>query len=670
MNDRLPKHKALKLLERAQGHLLRAQFADAEGILRQVVESGPALPGAPELLGDALAGQGREDEAMALWEAALARDPRSPELAARIGTSLSRRGRSAEALPYLERAQAEKRKDPGTLIHLAYALTQAGRLEEAERAAGRAVANGAGAEGRVVLAIIRGQQGRYDEAERLCAEAEEAARSAELIDSARSVRADARLFRGDAAGALELWRPLRKAGRLEGGHLAHMAYAAQLAGEPSLCDELMAERIAAGATADDLLLFAQISNLRGRPERALEELSQAEALDESGRFTYPGHGFELLATRGRALRLLGRRDEARAVLEMLLEAPEAQSKRLGPKLRVDLGHLCAEAGAFEDAAVHFEAALALDGEEPEARHGLELTKRRVAWRDELSASAEARVEAAKAEAEALRRRFSSREGELEALRAELERLRGEQEAALEKARRAEEEARSAAARAAEAAAAEQKRKLREELVAREADAEEKATANVERALGEALAECPPAVLQGFLVAEKTFQKALYMDLPAAAVAVLYAGALERALYTFFVEQFRGWLREQGRLPEFLRGAVREKRGTRVEYFDHFVEAFDEERPGRAPSLGEVGRVLERRRELYLQAFREFAAARWEDPFLDALAEFVKWSKETLRDPVAHGRGDAVTYEHLRRFREGVLESLAGAGKGVLRQLVG
>jgi tetratricopeptide (TPR) repeat protein len=664
VSERIPKHKALKLIERAQGHLLRSEFPQAEALLRQVLHSASPVPGADGFLGDALAGQGRDDEAMALWVGAWRRAPHDPELCARIGTSLSRRGRTAEALPFLERAQADRRKDPGTLVHLAFALAQAGRVDEAEKAAGRAVQAGAGAEGRVVLAVVRGQQGRYAEAERLCLEAEERGGATEVADAARAVRADARLFQGDAAGALAQWKALRQAGRMEKAHLAHMAYAAQLAGEVALCDELVAERAASGPTSEDLLLFAQISNLRGRPERALLELSAAEDARGEG-FTHPGHAFEVQATRGRALRLLGRRDEARATLEALLRAPEAQSRRLGPKVRVDLGHLCAEDGAFEDAAAHFGAALSLDPEEPEARHGLELTRRRVAWRDELAASAEAKVEAARAEAEALRRRFSSREGELEALRAELARLRGEQEAALEKARRAEEEAKLAA----QNAQVEQKRKLREELLAREAEAEEKGEANIDAALGEAKAQCPPSVLQGFLVAEKTFQKALYTDLPAAAVAVLYAGALERALYTFFVDRFRGWLREKGRLSDFLKGAVRERRGTRVEYFDHFVEAFDEERPGRAPSLGEVGRVIERRRELYLSAFRDFLEQQgWDDAFLDALADFVKWSKENLRDPVAHGRGETVSYEQLRRFREQVLVDLGGTGRSALRHL--
>ena len=81
-----------------------------------------------------------------------------------------------------------------------------------------------------------------------------------------------------------------------------------------------------------------------------------------------------------------------------------------------------------------------------------------------------------------------------------------------------------------------------------------------------------------------------------------------------------------------------------------------ERPGRAPSLGEVGRVLERRNESYLRPFKEFLAETWklDDAFFDQLAAFVEWSKTELRDPVAHGRSDQVTYDKLRRFREQLL----------------
>ena len=77
---------------------------------------------------------------------------------------------------------------------------------------------------------------------------------------------------------------------------------------------------------------------------------------------HPGHDFEVAATRGRALRLLGRRDEARRVLSGLAASAEGASARLGPKVHIDLGHLAAEEGDFEAAAQHFHAALKMDAD--------------------------------------------------------------------------------------------------------------------------------------------------------------------------------------------------------------------------------------------------------------------------------------------------------------------
>src|SRR5690349_21064619 len=110
-----------------------------------------------------------------------------------------------------------------------------------------------------------------------------------------------------------------------------MAYAAQLAGEPTLADALIDERSKQGGNAEDLLLFAQVSNLRGRPEVALRQLEQAEGADGA---RHPGHAFEVKATRGRALRLAGRREEAKAILSELADSAEGASARLGPKVHI------------------------------------------------------------------------------------------------------------------------------------------------------------------------------------------------------------------------------------------------------------------------------------------------------------------------------------------------
>ncbi|MBX7101396.1 MAG: hypothetical protein K1X89_27020, partial [Myxococcaceae bacterium] len=214
-------------------------------------------------------------------------------------------------------------------------------------------------------------------------------------------------------------------------------------------------------------------------------------------------------------------------------------------------------------------------------------------------------------------------------------------------------------------------RVREAIASREQDADAAAKENLDRALGAAHAHCPQELLTALLVAEQTFQRALLTDLPAGSVALLFSGALERALFILYVKRFDAWLGRTGRRQEFLDGAVRERRGQRVEYFDHFVEAFDSAHAGRAPSLGEVGRVLERRAEAYLAPLRDFLASSYalEDARYDQVAAFVRWSKETLRDPVAHGRFIELGYPELRRFREQLLFSFDGGGVGLLAQML-
>ena len=173
------------------------------------------------------------------------------------------------------------------------------------------------------------------------------------------------------------------------------------------------------------------------------------------------------------------------------------------------------------------------------------------------------------------------------------------------------------------------------------------------------------------VAERTFQIALNSGLAAAGVAVFFSGALERWLFGLYVTRFNAWLNETGRRRAFLDGAVSERRGRRVEYFDHFVEAFDDDRAGRAPSLGEVGRVLLKLDESYLESFRRFLLETYAAPaeFYPALGEFVIWANETLRNPLAHGRFVDLGYDALKTFRERLLFSFQKESPGALAMML-
>jgi tetratricopeptide (TPR) repeat protein len=650
----LNKKKAAALFDQARLQLAQGKVSEAEVALKTLVdESELRSPTVFVALAQAQAQQRLYSNAEQTLRAALDEFPGDPHLSAELGATLVQLGQLEQGVALLESAKKKRPRDGQVLTRVGFGMLGAGRLDEAEQAASAAVRSGGGSDAQLLLASILGKQGRYAEAERLAKQVEAQARKdPRAAATARSIRADSRLSLGDGAGALAIWKEQRDRGELDPSQLGHMAYAAQLAGETAVCDELIAN--ASNPSAEDSLLFAQIAVLRSQPRRALELLMESESAAGE---RYSGFEFEVGACRGRALRQLGRRDEAKAALQEALALEEGKDRRFGPTAHVALAQLLRDEGDEPGAVAQLRAALALDPEHPEAKLALRADEQ------EPPDAPEARA----AEAEALHRRFRARESEVAHLARELAKAKAAARDAEEKAARAEQEARAATELAREL----QQEKVREELIARELEAEEKATENIERALAPVLASCPTAVRLLLQVAERTFQKALFTDLPAAAVAVLYSGALERALFVFFVERFQDWLRVGDRRERFLRGAVRERRGSRVEYFDYFVEAFDEERAGKAPSMGEVGRALEKRHEPYMAPFRKFLEETYavDDAFFEKLAAFVRWGKEKLRDPAAHGRGIELGYDELKRFREQLLFDLDGQGAGALAMLL-
>lgn len=650
------------MLEQACLHLDRGEPDAALPVLEELAKARALeVPAFFLALGDAYFQSGQQAHALAAYDAGRKLFPKDGELQGRVGAAQLRLGWLEESLKTLTVAAQKLPRDPNVHNYLGQALLRSGRAADAEEKLKRAISLRAGPEVKLFLALAIGRQGRVNDAEGLLDELDAQAKTKEFKAAVKTARADCRLFLNDARRALELWKEVRAEQLLDIEALGHMAYAAQLIGDETLADELMAERMDS-ASAEDLLLFAQIANLRKLPALALERLERI-AEDASG--TAPGFAFERAATKARALRLSARRAEAQALLLELSRWPEAASARLGAQVFVDLGQLLIDSGDLKEARQSFERALSVDAHDPEARAGLKRTEG-VGTEDE----------AAKAAVEGMQRRFSAREAEVEKLRDELAALKAEQkraQEALEQARRATAEltrkAESAEEEARRAAERDQSRRVREEIEAREKETTEKAREELLRAFGGR--RCPDPIRHALEMAERTYQKALYTELPAAAVAVLYTGAFERALFVFFVERLQQWLKQRNRLRQFLDDAVRERRGTRVEYWDHFVEAFDEERPGRAPGLGEIARVLERRNEPYLKGFREFLAEyALDEQTLTAMAQFVAWTKQTLRDPVAHGHGTDMGYEPLKRFRTELLFNLAGSERGFLRRLLG
>jgi tetratricopeptide (TPR) repeat protein len=656
------KRKIATQLEQARLHSTRGEWDAVERLVRPLFDAKVKDVLLFTLLGESLRQLGRREEARTVLEQSLTQHPQDAELEARLGCVLLDLDEAERAIEFFKRAKSRLTRDPQLLTSFAAALLRTGRAEEAEAQLARALLVGGGADTRLVLAIVKSRRGQFDEAERIAAQVEAVGAPA-LVWQARALRADLKIVRGDSAGSLELWKSIEAAGRLEPYQLANMAWAAALAGESSLADSLMDRRLAQTPTGPDLLLFAQIANLRKQPARAIDLLESAERLVLTQE---QGWRFDTLSTRGRSLRLLDRKVEARAALLEAIAEPESQLARVGASPFIDLGHLEADAGDFEQAEAHFRRALSLDPDEPEARRALELTARRLGWRQALEASADERVGAAQAEAEALRRRYVARDSEVERLKREVERLKAERGSARQEVREVTAQADAERRRLED----ESKTRVRLEIEQRELEIEARSLENLERVFGAGRDACPERLWQMLLVAERTYQKALYTELPAAAVAVLFSGAFERSLVELIAQDFDRWLDQRNLRTRFLEAGVRERRGSRVEYFDRFFESLDRELEARPPSLGEISRVLERRNERYLAIFDEFLTTRFSVPpaFWDAFARFVTWGKETLRDPVAHGHIE-IDWEGLKQFRERLLFTFDGDSPGALPRLM-
>lgn len=110
-------------------------WQDDERFFRYVVSRNPAATDGWFNLGASLVGQPqRIDDAIAAFEQAAARDPRSAKVRYNLGTALATRGRFAEAVLHLQETLRLDPRHPGAHGNLGIALAGLGRLEEAEAA--------------------------------------------------------------------------------------------------------------------------------------------------------------------------------------------------------------------------------------------------------------------------------------------------------------------------------------------------------------------------------------------------------------------------------------------------------------------------------------------------------------------------------------------------------
>ena len=105
--------------------------AEAERLTRASIELAPGFPLAHTILGSALATQGRLDEAIAAYEAALAAGPGDPDALASLGQALALGGRTSEARDLLARLDAPGGEPAPSRYEVAFLLAALGQPDRA-----------------------------------------------------------------------------------------------------------------------------------------------------------------------------------------------------------------------------------------------------------------------------------------------------------------------------------------------------------------------------------------------------------------------------------------------------------------------------------------------------------------------------------------------------------
>ncbi len=304
---------------------------------------------------------GELEAAIGLLEplAGLAETP--PQLRAVLGALYLEAGRSAEALALLEPMAAAEGADPAVLYNAARAALAEGRFEEAESWLTRSARLAPGSPAARELGLLRGRQGRLQEAfvllrpwiadhpddeearlaAALCAvQMERAPEAEELLSDlpqdnprVRLLWGKTLLLKGDPYGALATLKPLLESGadeQLEMDVRRSMSQAYVLTGQGAEAVELLAGRVSGYPAAALQLSHAQYQS--GDLEAAIETIAP--------------------------------------FAQMLLAAQPEQRAMLGPGLAggiaLEYGRLLLNSGRAEDALPHLELATELtpDNKQP------------------------------------------------------------------------------------------------------------------------------------------------------------------------------------------------------------------------------------------------------------------------------------------------------------------
>jgi len=665
---RLSKRRAVALVESALIHKANGEDERALELLREVVHRSAVNSVDVHVLFVRLLREADEmEEAKAELKRLKVAHPEDLRVQALWASLLAEEGSVEESLALFEKIKVRLFREPDFLVDYANTLLKLHRLNEAASVLGTAMLRSPNMRVRFVAACTKILMAKFSEAQAMLQEMlrhKEVSSWQELVVPMLAV---CHVHLGNPQAAYSLLEEMEKDEKLSREHQAMMAYAAQLSGKKEKADALIESILETAPSEEDEedgLWLARIANARHQPALALRYLESSLAAEEPEA--------EFLAEKGHALRLAGKSEEAHEVLLKALEAHSTQSHAGLAYVHVEMGHVFIEKADFQQAKEHFQKALAYWHACPAAQQGLWLVEQRTAWKQKLEQEAKAQLEETHAEMRALKTHFLLRESELSALREELQKLRSAHIKTKQQTSQLVLETQERISSMEQAKKEDLKAQLHMELVEREKEVEHKTEENIALALKEHAKQCPAPLMKLLRIAERTFQTSLYTPLPATAIAVLYSGVLERLLCVLFVERFEAWLSvDKLRREKLVAKATREKRGSRTEYFDNFVAAFDGAENRRIPSMGEIVRALERRQESYLETFRTFLDKTYafSDTFYVELIDFVSWAKQTLRDPSAHGRGIELTYGELKTFRNRLLFQFKEGESGLMVQML-
>lgn len=337
-------------------YLARSRDADAEAVLRRLVEEEPGIPEAHWLLaqayetlgqraravaalqdtvsleprfarawirlGELAEGDGRWNDAAEAFQEAAQQSPHDPQLRLRQAQALINGGRAASARDLLREIAKASPADPGTLYLLSVAERNAGDLDAAQSTAER-LTTIAPTDVRGTLALADVHSARYDDT-----------RAVSVLEAAIGGL-------GPQSSALGRMRLLTRLG-----------LAWQRLGDYDKAIDAFERARAAGSPGDVEPYLAQAYLAAGKPEKALELVSAARE-----------HGADevmLVRLEAQALGKANRHDEAIARLQSLLPAHETSVEVI-----VALAAAQADATHVDDALATLERADARFKDNPE-----------------------------------------------------------------------------------------------------------------------------------------------------------------------------------------------------------------------------------------------------------------------------------------------------------------